>query len=109
MYFYRSRYYNPAQGRFISADPIGFASGQNSLYQYVDSDPINFEDPNGTARSPTSWCPECGAPNGNKNYPNPYCDSCYGKSNDPNGGVPYLPLIPEHESPEPPDGKMCPG
>lgn len=47
LYYYRARYYNPATGRFVSEDPIGFASGQTNLYAYVHDDPINRYDPFG--------------------------------------------------------------
>jgi RHS repeat-associated protein len=47
LYFYRARYYMPGIGRFISEDPIGWASGQTNNYAYVGGDPINFTDPLG--------------------------------------------------------------
>ena len=34
LYYYRARYYDPAIGRFISEDPIGFGGGTN-FYAYV--------------------------------------------------------------------------
>ncbi|HWO00299.1 MAG TPA: RHS repeat-associated core domain-containing protein, partial [Blastocatellia bacterium] len=45
MYF-RARWYDPQQGRFITQDPIGFAGGAN-LYAYSANDPINLSDPFG--------------------------------------------------------------
>jgi RHS repeat-associated protein len=39
-----NRYYNPAIGRYISADPIGLDGGIN-LFAYVGGDPINGIDP----------------------------------------------------------------
>ncbi len=42
----RARYYDPATGRFISEDPIGFEGGLN-LYAYVGGNPINYNDPSG--------------------------------------------------------------
>lgn len=48
IYYYRARYYNPATGRFLSEDPIGFRAGTN-LYTYVLDDPIEFIDPVGEA------------------------------------------------------------
>ncbi|MFX3591092.1 RHS repeat-associated core domain-containing protein [Ralstonia mannitolilytica] len=47
LYYYRARYYSPQMGRFISQDPIGWASGQTNNYAYVKANPINFADPYG--------------------------------------------------------------
>jgi RHS repeat-associated protein len=44
LYYYRARYYDPQTGRFISADPIRFAGG-NDFYGYVWNDPVNYADP----------------------------------------------------------------
>ena len=46
LYYYRARYYDPAVGRFISEDPIGFAGCLN-FYAYVENNPVNFIDPSG--------------------------------------------------------------
>jgi RHS repeat-associated protein len=43
-----ARFYSPAQGRFYSPDPIGYAGG-NNLYGYVGNDPLNNTDPSGLA------------------------------------------------------------
>ena len=51
LYFYRNRYYMSGCMRFISEDPIGWASGQTDNYAYVGDNPIQFVDPQGTA----SW------------------------------------------------------
>ncbi|MDH3328289.1 MAG: RHS domain-containing protein [Desulfobulbaceae bacterium] len=40
------RYYDPATGRYISADPIGLAGGMN-LYAYVGGNPLNKKDRKG--------------------------------------------------------------
>jgi RHS repeat-associated protein len=45
--YYRARYYNPACARFISEDPIGWASGQTNNYAYVGGDPVSMTDPEG--------------------------------------------------------------
>lgn len=50
LYYYRNRYYSPAIGRFISEDPIGWASGQTNAYAYVGGNPVQFNDPRGTER-----------------------------------------------------------
>jgi RHS repeat-associated protein len=47
LYYYRARYYSPTLARFISEDPIGFASGQANLYGYVFNSPTNLVDPSG--------------------------------------------------------------
>ena len=45
--FNRARYYDSANGRFISEDPIGFNSGITNLASYVANDPTNWSDPFG--------------------------------------------------------------
>ena len=40
------RYYDPAQGRFLTRDPIGYDGGVN-LYGYTANNPISRVDPNG--------------------------------------------------------------
>ena len=46
IYFYRARYYDPAIGRFLQEDPIGFEGGIN-FYVYVGNNSINLIDPFG--------------------------------------------------------------
>jgi uncharacterized protein RhaS with RHS repeats len=38
------RCYDPASGRLLTKDPIGFAGGINT-YVYVGNNPVNFMDP----------------------------------------------------------------
>jgi len=47
LYYYRLRYYDPMEGRFISKDPIGFEGGDVNLFGYVQNNPINATDPIG--------------------------------------------------------------
>jgi len=49
LYYYRARYYDPMEGRFISKDPILFAGGDVNLYGYVQNNAINYYDPSGLA------------------------------------------------------------
>jgi RHS repeat-associated protein len=46
-YDYRNRTYLPALGRFLQADPTGFAGDSSNLYRYCGNDPINGRDPSG--------------------------------------------------------------
>jgi RHS repeat-associated protein len=45
--YYRARYYDPAVGRFISVDPMGFGAGDTNLYRYVGNSSTNAIDPSG--------------------------------------------------------------
>ena len=47
LYYYRARFYNPATGRFLNEDPLGFAGSGTNLYAYAAGNPINFNDPFG--------------------------------------------------------------
>jgi RHS repeat-associated protein len=44
--YYRARWYEPKEGRFISEDPIGLSGGIN-LYAYVRNNPQRWQDPMG--------------------------------------------------------------
>ncbi len=47
LYFYRARYYDPASGRFISEDPVGFDGGDINVYRYSFNEPVLLIDPSG--------------------------------------------------------------
>ena len=47
LYYYRARYYDAENGRFISEDPIAFEAGDANLYRYVGNNPGNGTDPMG--------------------------------------------------------------
>lgn len=50
LYYYRSRYYDPDQARFISEDSLGFAAMDANFYAYVGGAPLEFVDPSGHVR-----------------------------------------------------------
>ena len=51
LHYYRARYYDAENGRFISEDPIAFEAGDANLYRYVGNNPGNGTDPMGMAPS----------------------------------------------------------
>lgn len=58
--YFRARYYNPATGRFLSEDPMGFAGSGPDLYGYAGNNPISYSDPSGLCTDPggpgVSYC-----------------------------------------------------
>jgi RHS repeat-associated protein len=50
LYYYRTRYYDPDLGRFLSEDTIGLGGGVNR-YAYVKGNPVTLNDPFGTQAS----------------------------------------------------------
>ena len=47
LYYYRARMYDPALGKFLQADPIGYTAGDMNLYRYCGNNPVNLLDPLG--------------------------------------------------------------
>jgi len=50
--YMQARYYDPLIGRFLSSDPVGFATGGPAYfnrYAYTANDPVNHIDPDGRA------------------------------------------------------------
>jgi RHS repeat-associated protein len=56
-YYYRARYYDQTNGRFISEDPIGFSGGRN-FYGYVRNNPLKRTDPSGLCPIYIGYRPE---------------------------------------------------
>jgi RHS repeat-associated protein len=58
LYYYRARYYDPMEGRFISVDPVPLkkrTQDQLNSYAYTANNPINFTDPSGE-NIYGNWC-----------------------------------------------------
>ncbi len=47
LYYYRARYYDPVQGRFLSRDPAWDPVNVGNLYAFVGNDPLGGLDPSG--------------------------------------------------------------
>ena len=45
LYYYRMRYMNSVQGRFISRDPLSYSDSSSNTYAYVVNSPANLSDP----------------------------------------------------------------
>jgi RHS repeat-associated protein len=56
LYYYRARYYDPTQGRFLTEDPASFLSGGINFYDYVENSPLGFKDPNGLQAQAAKPC-----------------------------------------------------
>ena len=50
----RARWYDPAVGRWLSEDPIGFEAGDANLSRYVSNSPVDLRDPSGLVEFPGS-------------------------------------------------------
>ena len=53
--YYRARYYDSCNGRFLSEDPIQFWGGIN-FYRYAENQPANQRDPSGELPVYGWWC-----------------------------------------------------
>ena len=51
LYHYRAQAYDPAPGRFLQEDPIGFDAGDLNVYRYTWNNPLNWTDPSGMSAS----------------------------------------------------------
>jgi RHS repeat-associated protein len=56
LYYFRARMYDPATGRFLSYDPLGYKDSM-SMYQAFGGNPINRRDPFGKGGMPLDMVP----------------------------------------------------
>ena len=47
IYYNRARFYDPALGRFLAEDPLGFGGGDFNLYSFAWNNPRRWNDPSG--------------------------------------------------------------
>src|SRR5258708_38278664 len=81
------RGYDPALGRFHQVDPKAIADHNSSPYNYVDNNPISFNDRNGDLKvyrdpaNPDTWAP-------NPQFGDPFSDGGGGPSSNDGGEGP---------------------
>jgi RHS repeat-associated protein len=78
-YYYRARYYDPKNGRFLNEDPIGFRGSDENFYRYCINNPLNYFDPTGLAKK-----------KGGEGSSSPYIGSGTIPSPDPTKGNPVF-------------------
>jgi RHS repeat-associated protein len=54
LYYYRARYYDYANGRFLGPDSIGYDDGM-SMYAYLGNNPVNYLDPYGLCKEDSGF------------------------------------------------------
>jgi len=98
LYFLRARYLDPATGRFISEDTIGFGGGDN-FYRYADNNSVIYTDPFGFTCHCTyhqkSGAFECTPDDGGQPFSaNGYSGHGPGLNNPSQQGTKYYPGVP---------------
>jgi len=81
-YYYRKRYYDAGNGRFLSEDPAGFIGGDYNLYRFVDNDPVDWLDPYGLKKKKEKYdgySKENGSKSWRDNNPGNIIDSKWAK------------------------------
>lgn len=73
--------FDPSLGRWLTADPIGYAGGDENLYRYEGGNPVNVTDPSGLQINPVPSLPW--APSG----------SLYNPTHVPPAPTPYFPNL----------------
>ncbi len=89
--YYRARYYDPAVGRFMSLDPIGYYGGLN-LYAYCKNRPIVLTDPEGLKPWYGNYCGPGSSGAGGRAHDGidragKEHDECYAKCGGPGGAA----------------------
>jgi RHS repeat-associated protein len=106
--FNRARYFDPAEGRFVSEDPIQFIGGVN-FYRYTRNNPVVRTDPSGYQGACPPQSPNCVATDPDAPYQGP--DGLWYNTLDWNGQMDPTPPAPDNgPSPPPapsPAGPRC--
>ncbi len=58
IYYYRARFFDPSNGRFLSEDPKK-TTAEFNFYRYALNSPLNRMDPLGWASCPSGHCSDC--------------------------------------------------
>jgi len=105
IYYYRARYFDPSEGRFLSEDPIRLRGGVN-FYAYTRNRSVLLTDPSGHQGGCPPQSPNCVPTDPDAPYQGP--DGLWYNTLDWNGQTDPAPSVPDNGPPAPPSSPASP-